>query len=337
MRLLGLLLVGILPWMACQGVGSYKTSQSQDSVTSEDVAVAQHLHSQYIKQTQPIVTDTVYRVKCMGKWVEVRFEISKNSSESRRKLLLLLPGWNYSDTQWCTRTQVCENAMRLGYDLMFVEMGKSVYMDSLYPEMRKDYRLYPSRTWLWDSVLKPLQMRGYFTNKGIPETPIKTGSGAVLHRDLRLPIPTYVMGLSTGGRGAMLLSLEHPEAFQGVASLSGDYDPTLTPNDNLMINCLGKFESFPSRWRGSNNISNRIGSLQIPCYVAHGETDKVVSVNQAKILYSAYQQAIKEKGATGNGQAIGPLKLSITAGAHDYQFWGEQGLQALEFFEKQSK
>jgi hypothetical protein len=71
--------------------------------------------------------------------------------------------------------------------------------------------------------------------------------------------------------------------------------------------------------------------------VAHGESDKVVSVNQAKSLFAAYQQTIKQKGATGNGQVIGPVKLSITAGAHDYQFWGEQGLQALEFFEKQSK
>ncbi len=337
MRVLGLLLVGVLPWMACHGVGSNKIGSAKDSVTNEDVAVAQQLHNQYLTKTQPILSDTVYRVKCMGKWVEVRFNISSFSSESGRKLLLLLPGWNYSDTQWCTRTQVCVEALKRGYDLMFVEMGKSVYMDSLYPEMRKDYRLHPTRAWLWDSVLQPLQMRGYFTNKGIPETPIKTGNGSVLHRDLRLPIPTYVMGLSTGGRGAMLLALEHPEAFRGVASLSGDYDPTLTRNDNLMINCMGKFEDFPSRWKGSNNISNRIGSLQIPCYVAHGESDKVVSVNQAKSLFAAYQQAIKKKGAAGNGQAIGPLKLSITAGAHDYQFWGEQGLQALEFFEKQSK
>ena len=117
MRILGLLLVGILPWMACQGVDSNKGRFLQDSITEEDVAVAKELHQQYLVQTQPILNDTVYQVNCMGKQVEIRFLVSKNTLGSGRKLLLLLPGWNYSDTQWCTRTKVCETAMLRGYDV----------------------------------------------------------------------------------------------------------------------------------------------------------------------------------------------------------------------------
>lgn len=102
--------------------------------------------------------DTVYFVQCNGKSIRVEIRVARLANAStRRKMLLLLPGWNFADTQWCTRTRVCDEARNRGYDVMLVEMGKSVYMDSLYPQMRADYRLHPTRSWLWDSVLKPLQ------------------------------------------------------------------------------------------------------------------------------------------------------------------------------------
>ncbi|MEY3781751.1 MAG: hypothetical protein RLZZ510_1734, partial [Bacteroidota bacterium] len=179
--------------------------------------------------------DTVYFVQCNGKSIRVEIRVARFANAStRRKMLLLLPGWNFADTQWCTRTRVCDEARNRGYDVMLVEMGKSVYMDSLYPQMRADYRLHPTRTWLWDSVLKPLQKRSYFTDRGIPEDPIKTVDGHVYHKSMQLPVPSFVMGLSTGARGALLLALEHPEAFVGCAGLSGDYNPLLMKSDNLM-------------------------------------------------------------------------------------------------------
>ena len=203
--------------------------------------------------------DTVYFVPCNGKRIRVEIKVARFANAStRRKMLLLLPGWNFADTQWCTRTRVCDEATKRGYDVMLVEMGKSVYMDSLYPQMRTDYRLHPTRTWLWDSGLKPLQKRSYFTDRGIPADLVKPVHGPVYHRSMRLPIPSYVMGLSTGARGALLLALEHPEAFQGCAGLSGDYNPLLIKTDNLMINCLGKYDDVPWRWRGTNNIELRV-------------------------------------------------------------------------------
>jgi len=334
MRIFWILLVGILPLMACQGTNTSLQDAAKDSITSEDIAIANKLISEHVKKSELILSDTVYQVKCMDKAIEVRFTISKHSVATGRKLLLLLPGWNYTDTQWCSRTNVCQQALQKGYDVLFVEMGKSVYMDSLYPEMRSDYRQYPTRTWLWDSVLKPLQPRGYFTNLGIPEMPITTGNGKILYKDMRLPIPCFVMGLSTGGRGAMLLGLEHPEAFRAIASLSGDYDPTLTPTDNLMINCMGRYSSFPWRWRGSNNINLRMSELKIPCFIGHGRADPVVSVKQAIELNATYL-ALKSKNRepfNSNSSPVFKFQISET-GAHDYEFWNEMGLRALDFFE----
>jgi len=283
-------------------------------------------------------SDTVYYVPFNGKLVRVEIKVSNYvGSTIPRKMLLLLPGWNFADTQWCTRTRVCEEASKKGFDVMLVEMGKSVYMDSVYPQMRADYRLFPTRIWLWDSVLQPLQSRGSFTDQGIPEDPIETATGKVLYQSLELPIPSFVMGLSTGARGALLLALEHPEAFKGCAGLSGDYNPLLMTNDNLMINCLGKYEAFPWRWRGMNNIQLRVDSMAVPMYLAHGMADKVVGSNQTESLIKAlesskqFQLRASNHTKTHKNSSLVRYKMTKDAG-HDYAFWNVAGLQALDYF-----
>ena len=290
--------------------------------------------------------DTVYFVPCNGKSIRVEIKVTRFANAStRRKMLLLLPGWNYADTQWCTRTRVCDEARKRGYDVMLVEMGKSVYMDSLYPQMRADYRLHPTRTWLWDSVLKPLQKRGYFTDEGTPEDPIKTVDGDVYYKSMRLPVPSFVMGLSTGARGALLLALEHPEAFQGCAGLSGDYNPLLMKNDNLMINCLGKYDDVPWRWKGKNNIEMRVDFFKVPMYLAHGSNDGVVPVNQTESLLLAieHSEACKARAAVPSvGTVVDHnyldskiVRSEIVVGArHDYIFWNQAGLKALDYFDE---
>jgi pimeloyl-ACP methyl ester carboxylesterase len=290
--------------------------------------------------------DTVYYVPCNGKSIRVEIKVGRFANAStRRKMLLLLPGWNFADTQWCTRTRVCDEASKRGYDVMLVEMGKSVYMDSLYPQMRADYRLHPTRTWLWNSVLKPLQKRSYFTDRGIPEDPIKTVDGHVSYLSMMLPIPSYVMGLSTGARGALLLALEHPEAFVGCAGLSGDYNPLLMKNDNLMINCLGKYDEVPWRWRGTNNIEMRVDALRVPMYLAHGGNDGVVPKNQTESLLLAIErsEACKARAAVPTvysavdhyylDSKIVQSEIVVGAG-HDYIFWNQAGLKALDYFDE---
>lgn len=292
--------------------------------------------------------DTMYYVPCNGKSIRVEIKAARLANAlTRRKMLLLLPGWNFADTQWCTRTRVCDEATKRGYDVMLVEMGKSVYMDSLYPQMRANYRLHPTRTWLWDSVLKPLQKRSYFTDEGIPEDPIKTVDGRVYYKSMELPVPCFVMGLSTGARGALLLALEHPEAFHGCAGLSGDYNPLLMKNDNLMINCLGKFDEVPWRWRGTNNIAMRVDSFKVPMYLAHGDNDGIVPRNQTESLLIAI-----ERSEACKAMAAGPpiysavnhskwhskvtfVQSEIVVGAgHDYIFWNQAGLKALDYFDE---
>ena len=42
--------------------------------------------------------------------------------------LLVLPGYNFSDLEWCTKTTLCQKAAKLGFNLIFVEVKKSVYL-----------------------------------------------------------------------------------------------------------------------------------------------------------------------------------------------------------------
>lgn len=298
------------------------------------------------KPLECFARDTVYFVPCNGKRIRVEIKVARFANASiSRKMLLLLPGWNYADTQWCTRTRVCDEAVKRGYDVMLVEMGKSVYMDSLYPQMRADYRLHPTRTWLWDSVLKPLQRRLYFTDRGIPHDPIKAVNGKVSYLSIQLPIPCFVMGLSTGARGALLLALEHPEAFLGCAGLSGDYNPLLMKTDNLMINCLGKYDDVPWRWRGTNNIEMRVEGFKVPMYLAHGSDDRVVPMKQTESLLLAIERSevCKARAAVPKvhtavthhyvNEKIVQSEIVVGAG-HDYFFWNQAGLKALDYFEE---
>lgn len=319
------LLGSTMPMLGCGWFGSENNHSGKPS----DLIESKSPHLLFVR-------DTNYAVRYRSKSIEIRYKVSNCASDTiNRKLLLLLPGWNYADTQWFTRTEVCSTALARGYDLMFVEMGKSVYMDSLYPQMRNDYREYPTRTWLWDSVLRPLQFRGYFTQIGIPEDPIQTGSGKVLYKSLRLPMPCYVMGLSTGARGAVLLAMEHGEAFRGCAGLSGDYDPTLQPTDNLMINCLGAMNQNNWRWRGSNNLVLRARELRVSCFLAHGGADRMVAVTQSRAMYDALQKS-NSLNDQGESRKLGPQfkYVEILRAEHDYKFWSDAGIQALNFFKK---
>jgi pimeloyl-ACP methyl ester carboxylesterase len=98
--------------------------------------------------------------------------------------ILLLPGWNFSRTDWCERSSMCTQALQRGFALVMPEMGKSVYAEQLFPETRPDWRQYPTRPWLREQVIEEVRARF-----GL----LKPGQN------------NFVVGLSTGARGAALL------------------------------------------------------------------------------------------------------------------------------------
>jgi pimeloyl-ACP methyl ester carboxylesterase len=248
----------------------------------------------------PKLYETSYS-KFYGKTKVQVFFLASKKHVKNKGLILLLPGWNFPVLDWKFKTKVCQRATELGYHVLLVDMGKSVYLDSVYNSCRADYTTYPTRRWLWDSVLSPYKKTGFF----IPES------------------RTFVLGLSTGARGAALLGLEHGSDIKAVGCLSGDYAPNFDTTDLLFKNTLGPYWKYPDRWvSGSNNILHNISKWTIPVYMSHGLQDKIVSVKHSISFRDSLLKRPQIKS-----------KFDIDPGHHDYQFWNDHGLKALAFFD----
>lgn len=260
--------------------------------------------------------------------------------KSNGEVILFLPGWNYSAVDWKTKTSIVDSATSQGYSVLLVDMGKSVYMDSVYPQARSDYKNYPTRTWLWSEVLSAYRNKGWFVD---------------FLRATDVP-KSHIFGLSTGARGAALLFLDHPSAFSKVVLMSGDFDPLLDKNDALLTNSMGKYDQFKIRWnQGSNNIQFRFKNALIEhplivsdfndsvepvqLFIAHGQKDKVVPIAHSEnlcaifpnneLVYLKFTSNLDRKKI----KRIDPVKIHVQCwldptGAHDYEFWEKASKKA---------
>ncbi len=215
--------------------------------------------------------------------------------------ILVLPGWNFPDTQWCEKTLLCEKALIMNYNLLFVEMQRSVYLSEYYPQTKKEYKNFPTRTWLIDSVLKVLQDKSLIYPKNF----------------------NFVVGLSTGGRGAAILGLDYPSYFKAVASLSGDFDPTLQKNDNLMVFSLGPYDKNRKLWEGSDNISRRAKEMKTPIYIGHGQNDKTCPIIQS----ISFVNELKKQNPNLIVKSNFPKNMG-----HDYKYWDSEVDSIIAFF-----
>lgn len=254
----------------------------------------------------PII-DTNFNVNYKGTPYQVYFKIPQKCND---ELILFLPGWNFSVLDWKNKTNVWKVADSLGYATLLVEMGKSVYMDSVYLEAREDYKTYPTRTWLKDSVLQRFKEFGWFD----------TTAGSKI---------THILGLSTGARGAFALAYELPNLGL-VSALSGDYFTMLDTADALLKNSMGPYYKVPSRWKnGSNNLGNR-GPISCDVFIAHGQEDEVVSFKHSLDL------AERLRRFSNDSTKYQIFTYFPQKAAHNYAFWNEAGLKALSLIQELS-
>lgn len=216
--------------------------------------------------------------------------------------LLLLPGWNYSRTCWCDSSKICEEALQRGYRLILLEMGKSIYASQVFPETRPDWRSYPTLRTLLDTVFPELQRRNWL-----------------------LPQNNFLLGLSTGGRGVVLILTQTGELFTAGAALSGDFDPHLDSRDPLLTGWYGRYSE---RWEKVDNPMHLITNLRRPLFLAHGVADPVVPYQHSQRLYQRLQTLKPDL----------PCELHLDpTGKHDFTFWEKYGRMALDFFERYAR
>lgn len=237
-----------------------------------------------------------HTIEVEGHWVDIWLP----TAQPPKATIVLLPGWNFSRTDWCARSSMCKEALAQGFALLMPEMGKSVYAEQFYPETREDWRVYPLRPWLRDRVIPLVQQRF-----GI----------------LKPEQANFVVGLSTGARGAALLCLDMPDFWRGAVLLSGDYDQTQMPSDNLMRGYYGAYEKFSERWKTVDNIMQRLLFWKTPVYISHGLQDKVVPVAQSQQLCQALKRIYPQLRVVCHFPAAG----------HDYKYWDSQVQPSIDF------
>jgi len=224
-----------------------------------------------------------------------------------RAAILVLPGWNFSKADICSKSGFCAEAMKQGYILVLPEMLKSVYSSALFPETRADWRRYPTMRWITDTLIPFCRKQFNIFEKG--------GKN-------------FLYGISTGARGVSLIAENTDNLFLAGAALSGDYDQTVMPADRLMTGYYGPYDQYKDRWEGPDNPSLHSKRLKIPLYLAHGKRDGIVPCQQS-IDFS--RKILSEDPGRGH-----ILHLCDTC-RHNYVFWNSQTDDVLLFFKKNWK
>lgn len=216
--------------------------------------------------------------------------------------ILVLPGWNFNRNIWCDSTDFCNLAKQKGYRLVLPEMGKSVYSSNFYPETRKDWIKYPNLTWVTDSLIPVLQKKyGIFISK-----------------------QNYLLGLSTGARGVILVGIRTDTLFKKAAVLSGDYDQTKMTNDNLIKGYYGLYSKFKSRWAQIDNPVHDCNKINFNLFIGHGKKDKVVPYSQSIELFDSIRKHNRGKNVT--------ISISEQHG-HNFSYWRSETKNILDFFD----
>ncbi|MFT5780339.1 MAG: dipeptidyl aminopeptidase/acylaminoacyl peptidase, partial [Crocinitomicaceae bacterium] len=113
---------------------------------------------------------------------------------------------------------------------------------------------------------------------------------------------------------------------KGCAALSGDFDQTPFPADNLYIGYYGRMAQFPERWKNDDNVITHIDSMNVPMYIGHGGKDKVVDLKHSQLFADALKAADK----------VYEFNIDPAAG-HTYSYWNSEVQNMLEFFEENKK
>gem|GEM_PF-132109 len=141
---------------------------------------------------------------------------------------------------------------------------------------------------------------------------------------------TAILGLSTGARGAMLVSSLYPKRIGAAAGFSGDYDHLQLRWDKLFTSILGPYNKFPKRWKTTDNIVKLSKNLKnTPVFLAHGKGDRYIAVKQSFALFLAIKA--HNENYPNNYKVYSYIKKRAV---HDWQFWRKALPLAIKFFDK---
>ncbi len=283
--------------LACSSENNQLTTGSDNVDSSADETVEQLIAHK--------PQDTLFTIKEEGfREIEVRILPAENPIGT----ILVLPGWNYPYAHWCDSTSLCKEAVIAGFNLILLTTGKTIYQQKIYPETRSDWKRERSLPWFSQDLLQLLSENYHV---------LESGQGN-----------NFILGLSTGARGAFLIGKERPDIFRAIAGLSGDYDQNYLPDDNLYRGFYGNKAQHTERYSGMENPVFNISQLEIPVYLGHGLLDEVVSPQHAMRLQKVIYDSLPGIDIT----------LHIDKDAkHNYTYWESEISNVLNFFKEHTE
>lgn len=226
-------------------------------------------------------------------------------------LVVVLPGWSYSATLWDDKGALGEAAEAAGVVVVAPEMSKSVYEHVWYPEAQDAYR-----------YAKGDMAGGAFVLDGV--MPWASGLGRLIG----------TMGLSTGGRGAVVLAQRWTAAgkpaLAAACSISGTYDlmslDAKTGEYRIHEKLFGARDTHAERWRQEDILpyASRLAGTRVR--LAHGERDRVVPLEQQQ----SFVRALEDAGVTVNAHVV-------DKGGHDWSLWSSETKPCLDYIVEASR
>ncbi len=237
-------------------------------------------------------------------WLDSTGDVLIFSPENSKSAVIGLPGWNFESRTWEDNAQISQLAMQYGVTVALPEMHKSIYETSFFPETNADYRWSGSgqiggARWIGEVVLPFLQ----------------TTYGEV----------NGVFGLSTGGRGAVLV----PQLYKTwrplrACSMSGTFDLfSLEPSmGEYKIHSViyGPRNKFPARWQADDTLSLLEDLRGVQVLLIHRQNDPHVPVSQSATLHDALQQ-----------RGLPSIFDSVEGGGHDWALWSHYVKDCFSF------
>ena len=221
-----------------------------------------------------------------------------------RAHVLVLPGWNFPRADWYQRTDILAQAQDRGFCLYFPETGKTLYESEYFTQTAAKTFAVPAQQWFKTVFFPALQKRYQAFLPG--------GKN-------------FVLGLSTGGRGAVLLALAQPDIFLAAAALSGDFNQALMKSDRLMTAVYGPYEKYSTRWQTVDNPYAAAPQWKLSLYLGHGLQDKVVPPEQTMLFYQKLMSLRRNLDIRKNFSA---------RHSHDYNYWKSEVKPVFDFFKR---
>ena len=243
----------------------------------------------------------------------IQIYFPKNYSKGKNsRVLFALHGWNANHLEWGANSNITALAEKYNMVIVCPNMKRSLYETAYYNETTIKWSGMPGGKYFGEVLIPYLQ---------------KTFALAYDREK------TGIMGLSTGGRGAILMAETYPHYFSATAGFSGDYSPEEMTHDRLLRSIYGEYRTFPDRWKNNDNPLHMAENLKdIPVFLSHGGKDKVVSPTQTQIMIIKLNM-LHRNGTIKHRPAV----QNFPNHSHDWLYWRAVLPHAMSFFDEHLK